>query len=89
VNMFLLTSCVVSENPSPGYINPRYPAAAPYGYNPYQQPPYVNPSPVIPGSRYYSNPYDFPQPNYYQYYDSDRYYKPPNSYETRYATDSR
>lgn len=87
VNILWLNSCVLSDSPT-GYINPRYPSSAPYGFNPYQSSPpfYSNPSA---GSRFYTNPYDFPQPNYYQYYDSDRYYKPPNSFDTRSAIDSR
>ncbi|MDA7705194.1 hypothetical protein N8772_01790 [Rickettsiales bacterium] len=93
-HILFLNSCVISENPGSGYINPRYPSSAPYGYNPYQAntPSYTAPSqvaPAAPGSRYYTNPYDFPQPNYYQYYDTDRYYKPPNSYNTRSSADSR
>lgn len=84
--LLLLSACVVSENPSAsGYINPRYPSAMPYSY-PYQQQQAYSPSPR---SRYYTNPYDFPQPNYYQYYDTDRYYKPPNTYNNRATADSR
>jgi|GEM_PF-3494867 hypothetical protein len=89
LSILLLNACVVSENPGPEYINPRYPAAAPYGYNPYQQPGAFSPPAAQPGSRYYTNPYEFPQPNYYQYYDSDRYYKPPNTYDSRSSADSR
>jgi hypothetical protein len=45
-------------------------------YAPQYQQPYTNP-----GSRFYSNPYAIPPSNYYPHsYDSDHYYKPPNSY---------
>ncbi len=91
LSIFLLNACIVSENPG-SYMNPRYPSATPYS-QPYQpQSSYPTPattSVVTPGSRYYSNPYEFPQPNYYQYYDTDRYYKPPSSYNGRVTADSR
>lgn len=91
ITFLILTSCIVSEDPNSGYINPRYPAS-PYGYGGYSGG-YVAPAPVPvpvqPSSRYYTNPYDFAQPNYNQYYDADRYYRAPNSYGTRSEADSR
>lgn len=50
------------------YYDPRFqPAPRNFGYQP--------------NSRSYSNPYDFPsQQNFYPYYDSERYYVPPNYY---------
>jgi hypothetical protein len=60
--------------------------------NPYQQnyrqqqyPNYYYPSPYqqggSPGSRFYSDPYAIPPANqYYQRYDMDQYYVPPNYY---------
>jgi hypothetical protein len=45
----------------------------------YPQPSYAQPGypQMVPGSRFYSNPYAVPPSNYYSYYDADQYYVPP------------
>ena len=66
--------------PAPRYQKPYY-QQNPYYHTP--QPQYRSPYQrgVVPGSRFYSNPYAIPPSNQYPQYDADQYYVPPTYYQ--------
>ena len=71
-----------------GYVpaQPRYQQQQPYYQQQqpyYQQQQYRSPyqQNVVPGSRFYSNPYAIPPSTQYPQYDADQYYVPPTYYQ--------
>jgi hypothetical protein len=63
------------------YQQPYYPPAQQYQQpNPYYYQPQNYQPQVIPGSRFYSNPYAIPPSSRYPNYDADQYYVPPTQY---------
>ncbi len=57
----------------------QYQQPNPYYYQPY--PPQNYQPQVVPGSRFYSNPYAIPPSTRYPNYDADQYYVPPTQYK--------